>query len=219
MVGIEGIYQRHGETCVQETRRSWAKVTFSATKAKVKNRGTPPDSFLTELVTWGRSAASEIFAPNPNPSDIYSDVQLILGPWQSLLHRRAAMLEVMRVHAGFESSWNWNCAKDPGNKNPDPKSWETGAWQVSFDSTEIDHGAMKSFAVDHGVGNYGSFITEMKRNHPLAMEYYARLVRVSIQWAGPLKRHEIDPWLSATSVSEFQELLSSADRSTDFSFL
>ena len=190
-------------------------MTFSATKSRVSNRGKPPDSFLQELVTWGRSAASEIFAPNPNPTDIYSDVQPILGPWRSLLHRRAAMLEVIRVHAGFESSWNWLLGKDPGNHNPDPKSWEAGILQVSFDSTEIDHHAMRDFAVAHGIGEVGLFRTEMKRNHPLALEYYARLVRVNIQWAGPLKRHEIDPWLSAAAVSEFMELLVQPEPFTD----
>jgi len=84
---------------------------------------------------------------------------------------------------------------------------ETGIFQVSFDSTYLSGGAMKPFAVEHGIGRVGSFISEMKHDHKLAMEYYARLVRVSIAWAGPLKRHEVDPWLSRAAVSEFQDLL------------
>jgi len=184
-------------------------MTFSATKAKVKNRGNPPDSFLTELVEWGLSAPPEIFAPNSNPDDIYSAVRPILGPWQNLLHRRAAMLEVMRVHAGFESSWNWNEGVDVTNQTSlhNKNGEETGIFQVSFDSTLLNDHAMKAFAVEHGIGSPGSFIPEMKRNHPLALEYYARLVRVNIKWAGPLIRHEIDPWLSAAAVSEFQDLM------------
>ncbi len=184
-------------------------MIFNATKAKVLNRGQPPDSFLTELVTWGRAAPDEIFAPNPNPADIYALIRPILGPWQNLLHRRAAMLEAMRVHAGFESSWNWKEGVDVTNQTSmsHAEGQETGIFQVSWDSTLLGDHAMKPFAVEHGIGSVGSFIAEMKSDHPLALEYYARLVRVSIAWAGPLKRHEVDPWLSAAAVSEFQELL------------
>ena len=183
-------------------------MKFFATKARVSNRGVPPDDFLSELVGWGRSAPSDIFEPNANSRDIYADVKPILGPWINLLYRRAVLLEVMRVHAGLESSWNPNEGKDPGNHNPDPKSWETGLFQVSFDSTEIANNAMLPFAVANGIGSVGSFDAAMKANHKLAMEYYARLVRVSIRWAGPLIRHEIDPWLSRASANEFVQLLS-----------
>lgn len=78
-------------------------MPFHATKRKVFNRGVPPDSFLDELVAWGKTAPDEIFAPN-TVVDIYSNVVGVLGPWQGINHRRAAMLEVMRVLAGFESS-------------------------------------------------------------------------------------------------------------------
>ncbi len=184
-------------------------MIFSATKARVKNRGTPPDTFLAELLGWGRLAPEEIFAPNPNPSDIYAFVKPILGPWENLLHRRAALLEVMRVHAGFESSWNWNEGVDVTNRTSMThiEGQETGIFQVSFDSTLIDNGAMKSFCSRNGIGTVGSFISQMKSNHPLAMEYYARLVRINVKWAGPILRHEIDPWLSLASVDEFKTLL------------
>lgn len=185
-------------------------MTFFATKARVLNRGQPPDSFLTELVAWGHTAADDIFAPNTNPADIYADIVSILGPWQNLLHRRAAMLEVMRVHAGFESSWNWNEGVDTTNENSVTHldGQETGVFQVSFDSTRITNSAMLPFAVSHGIGTVGSFIPAMKANHNLAMEYYARLVRVNIAWAGPLLHHKIDPWLSRAAVTEFETLLS-----------
>jgi hypothetical protein len=84
---------------------------------------------------------------------------------------------------------------------------ETGIFQVSWDSTLIAHGAMKEFAVEKGIARVGSFISEMKHDHKLALEYYGRLVRINIKWAGPLLRHEIDPWLSRAAVSEFQTLL------------
>lgn len=184
-------------------------MTFVATKKSVKNRGQPPDSFLVELVAWGKDAPAEIFAPNPNPADIYASIKPVLGPWVNLMHRRCAMLEVMRVHAGFESSWNWNEGVDVTNQTSmrNKEGEETGIFQVSFDSTFIDKGAMEGFAVANGINTVGSFIPAMKANHKLAMEYYARLIRVSIQWAGPLKRHEIDPFLSVAAVEEFQTLL------------
>ena len=184
-------------------------MNFIATKARVTTRGIPPDSFLTELVQWGRTAPDDIFAPNDNDHDIYVLLEPILGPWENLAHRRAALLEEMRVHAGFESSWNFNEGVDVTNKTSmrNVNGQETGIFQVSFDSTFIADGAMQPFAVANGIGSVGSFITEMKTNHTLALEYYARLVRVNIRWAGPLVRHEIDEWLSRVAVSEFQTLL------------
>jgi hypothetical protein len=42
------------------------------------------------------------------------------------------MLEVMRVLAGFESSWNWNEGVDVTNPTSNtPSTMEAGAWQVS----------------------------------------------------------------------------------------
>jgi hypothetical protein len=80
---------------------------FNATKTLVFNRGVPPDDFLQALVTFGQTAPDEIFVPNPN-ADIYGLIEPVLGPWNGgLIQRRAAMLEAMRVHAGFESSWNF----------------------------------------------------------------------------------------------------------------
>jgi hypothetical protein len=41
----------------------------------------------------------------------------------------------------------------------------------------------------------------------LAMEYIARLLRRTVDHNGPVKRHEIDPWLRRDDVLEFQTLL------------
>jgi len=177
--------------------------------SSVLNRGRPPESFLDALINWGKKAPSELFEANDNDADIYAYIHPILGPWANLLHRRAAMLEVMRVHAGFESSWNWNEGVDRTNKTSmlHIEGQETGIFQVSFDSTYLNHGAMKEFAVLHGIGTAGSFIDRMKNEHDLALEYYARLVRFNVQWAGPIKRHEIDGWLRLGAVTQFRDLL------------
>jgi hypothetical protein len=182
-------------------------MAFHATKQKVLNRGVPPDSFLDELVAWGRTAPDEIFAPNPH-ADIYSNVVGVLGPWQGLPHRRAAMLEVMRVLAGFESSWDWNAGVDTTNPtSTTPDTIETGAWQVSANS--MGFGQELKELVLNKVGSLegDDFQQVMKQDHPLAMEYVARLLRRTVNHHGPVKSHEIDAWLRRDAVVEFQVLL------------
>jgi len=84
-----------------------SNMNYKATKQHVANRGVPPNDFLDQLVAWEKQSLDEIFQPN-SFSDVYSSIINTLGPWQGIPHRRAVMLEVMRVLAGFESSWNWN---------------------------------------------------------------------------------------------------------------
>jgi hypothetical protein len=183
-------------------------MNFLYSKARVLNRGNPPDAFLTALVDWAKTAPMEIFAPNSELYDIYTYVKPILGPWTSVEYRRGVMMEVMRVHAGFESSWNWNEGVDHTNQTSmhNIEGQETGIFQVSFDSTYIANGRMKSFAIEHEINTPEAFIIAMKSDHKLALDYYARLIRFNVQWAGPIKRHEIDPWLSRKSADELRVL-------------
>ncbi len=182
-------------------------MAFHATKQEVFNRGVPPDSFLSELVTWGRTAPDEIFVPNPNV-DIYSNVVGVLGPWQGIRHRRAAMLEVMRVLAGFESSWDWNAGVDTSNpSSTTPDTIEAGAWQVSANSMAFGQELRELVLEKVGSLDGDDFQSAMKRDHQLAMEYIARLLRRTVNHNGPVKRHEIDPWLRRGAVAEFQALL------------
>ena len=187
-------------------------LTFSATKQRVLNRGTPPDSFLHELVEWGRAAAEEIFVPNPNPADVYASVSARLGPFVLKgrpLYRRAVMLEVMRVLAGFEATWNWNEGVDTTNSTSvTPDTIEAGVFQVSANS--IGFGADLKVLVLREVGTTEGdhFQHEMKSNHALSMEYIARLLRHTCRHNGPVLRHEIDPWLRRDAVAEFEALLS-----------
>lgn len=196
-------------------------MTFSATKAKVFNRGVAPDSFLTELVEWGKIAFEYIFAVNAN-ADIYGKIRAELGPWTGILHRRAAMLEVMRVLAGFESSWDWTEGVDTSRLGNDtPENSEAGAWQVSYDARKISS-ELQVLLTKNGISNGIKFQQAMKFNHPLAMEFVARLMRHSTKANGPLYKdserlairsslrgpeHSIYPWLSRDAVKEFEELL------------
>ena len=175
---------------------------FVATKQHVLNRGVAPDSFLNELISWGKRAPEEIFAPNPY-SDIYSSVYNTLGPWIDNKHRRAVMLEVMRVLGGFESSWNWNEGVDTTNSTSvTPETQETGLWQVSANSMVFGQELQDLVKLHAGAVDGYTFQFAMKRDHALAMEYIARLLRRTTHHNGPVLRHEIDHWLRRDSVSE-----------------
>ncbi len=186
-------------------------MNFNATKVLVKNRGVPPDSFLTELIVWGKKAPVVLFEPNENPADVYASIKPVLGPWEDNTQRRAVMLEVMRVLAGFESSWNWNEGVDTTNKTSvTPETEEAGAWQVSMNAVvfgqDLEMLTMNKIGtIDYEFGRI--FQSAMKADHPFAMEFIARLLRHTCRHNGPVLRHEIDPWLSRSAVAEFQRLL------------
>jgi hypothetical protein len=167
-------------------------MKYTATKQHVFNRGVPPNDFLDELVAWGKSAPDEIFEHNAF-SDIYSSIFNTLGPWESIRHRRAVMLEVMRVLAGFESSWKWNEGRD--------------AWQVSANAMNFGQELKDLVLAQVGTLDGNAFQKAMKSNHPLAMEFIARLLRRTTRHNGPVARHEIDRWLRRDAVAEFRTLL------------
>jgi hypothetical protein len=182
-------------------------MAYIATRQHVANRGKPPKDFLDQLIAWGRNAPDEIFVRN-KVSDIYSSIFNSLGPWTSDLHRRAVMLEVMRVLAGFESSWDWNAGVDTNNPTSvTPVTMEAGAWQVSANAMNFGQELKTLVRTRVGSLNGVDFQNAMKRDHPLAMEFVARLLRRTTRHHGPVLRHEIDPWLRRDAVAEFQELL------------
>lgn len=186
---------------------------------KVANRGRPPVAFLDELMAWAKEAPSEIFAPNQDPEDVYNRLAPVLGPWESALHRKAAMVELMRCLGGFESSWRWNEGVDKTNQRSQKKieCQETGIFQVSYDSLNLD--VNKADSVDDlkqcvlkycGTLDIRTFIDRMKSNHEFALEYAARLLRNSYLWDGPIKRGEINSSLSREAMQEAMALLSGA---------
>jgi hypothetical protein len=178
-------------------------------QAVTPNVGNPPTSFLDQIIDTISSLPDDVFAPNPN-FDIYSVMAGALGPYQSLLQRRAVMCEVLRVQAGFESDWNWNEGVDTNNQRSmtNLDAQETGAFQVSADSMPFDPSL--SACVDRALGNHNvqTFIDGMKSNHALAVEYVARLLRFSTRWCGTID----DPSMVIANVSraamaEFQSFL------------
>lgn len=182
-------------------------MIFSATKAFVSNRGVPPDDFLEQLVLWGKSASLQIFAVNNEPNDVMNLIAPVLGPWDSLEHRRAALVETMRVLGGFESSWNWNEGHDTTNPTENnPETMSSGLWQISWNSRVFGQD-LKDLATINGVHDGVQFQATTKAEHPFAMEYAARLMRHTIRHNGPLKRGEVLPWLRRSAMAEFQDLM------------
>jgi hypothetical protein len=182
-------------------------MAYGATKQQVFNRGSPPDSFLDELVAWGKTAPDDIFVAKPG-ADVYSSVFATLGPWRGPGHRRAVMLEVMRVLAGFESSWQWNAGRDTHNPTSvTATTIEAGAWQVSANSMGFGQELRDLVLAKVGSLDGNDFQRGMKQNHVLAMEYIARLLRRTVNHNGPVKSHDMDPWLRNNAVAEFLDLL------------
>jgi hypothetical protein len=183
-------------------------MDFTATKQHVFNRGVPPDDFLDQLVTWGKDAPDEIFEEKDLPDDVYSSISDTLGPFESPVHRRAVMLEIMRVLAGFESSWKWTEGVDTTNATSVTSTTiEAGAWQVSANSMNFGQELKDLVQIRVGTRDGNAFQKAMKADHPLAMEYIARLLRRTTRHNGPVHRHEIDEWLRKDAVAEFQALL------------
>lgn len=180
---------------------------FSACKNRVKNRGRAPDSFLNELVDWARTAPDEIFAVNAN-YDVYSSVVAQLGPWRNLKHRKAAMLEVLRVLGGFESSWDWEEGVDTNNPTSNtPCTEEAGIFQCSGNSMSFDASLRDLLMAAAAKVDCKTFQVVTKANHPFAIEYCARLIRFTVKHHGPIKRKEINEWLRKDAVLEFEKFL------------
>ena len=167
----------------------------------------PPASFLDELVDWALQAPDEIFLPNAT-FDIYSSVVTQLGPYGSPVHRKAVMLEVLRVLSGRETMWDWNHGVDTSKTTPNTShNEEAGAFQCSADSMDLDPG-LKAFAqANLGATDDTTFRAGTKSNHKFAIEYAARLLRISVTHHGTIKHHHIHPELKKAAVSEFKGYL------------
>lgn len=202
-------------------------MIFRAAFSKVFNRGVPPHAFLNEMVTWAKSAPDEIFdrTPTVGNKDIYNKVKGDLGPYENLIHRKAVMLEGMRVLAGFESTWNWLEGVDTSRSSRTTKeNAEAGAWQTSYNARKL-HPSIRDLLARYDVNDGIEFQVKAKHNHVFAMELVARLLRVNTQHNGPLYRgaerkrtwpnrpklweekESIYPWLNRDAVAEFVKAL------------
>ncbi len=138
-------------------------------KCAVSNRGVPPDDFLDRLVEWGAEAPGELFEQNA-VYDIYSSISGVLGPYNGLEYRRGVMLEVMRVLAGLESSWNWGEGRDLSIPPGTLATEEAGAFQVSADSMAFGR-ELESLVRRHTHPlKPATFIAAMRSDPTLAME-------------------------------------------------
>jgi hypothetical protein len=170
----------------------------------------PPNSFLDQLIDAINPLPDGVFAQN-ELHDIYSVMLGALGPYTSLLHRKAVICEVLRVQAAFESDWNWNEGVDINNQHSVTHldGQETGAFQVSADSMAHDQSLVD--CVDRLAGKHDvlTFISEMKANHPLAVEYCARLLRFNTSWCGTINDpNQVIAHVRRDAVAEFQTFLS-----------
>lgn len=205
-------------------------TSYIATLSHVFNRGRPEPAFLDELVKCIRPLPDELFAANAN-FDIYSKVKAELGPWESLLHRKAVMAEVLRVLAMFESSANWRQGVDSSRRTPTTnENAEAGAWQVSWDARRLDP-SLADFLKKNGITDGVAFQQRMKTDHQIAVTFAVLLLRIDVKdynriANGPVLKGEerrktwphrprlwseeesIYPWLRRAAVAEFMGLLS-----------
>jgi hypothetical protein len=183
-------------------------MNFIATKKPIGHgHGAPPDSFLEILVNWARKEDETVFAPNTN-YDIYTLIRPVLGPWESPLHRRAALCEVLRVLPGDESDWNWVEGRDTTAGVQMPDQMEAGAFQVSYDSHNLGRD-LQRFLLSHGINDPWTFQSRIKADPVLDLAYTARLLREPYKrWDGPINRGWIAQQVDEDAVKEFIQLLS-----------
>jgi hypothetical protein len=185
------------------------RVYIACHKTVSEHHGHPPNSFLDQLIDAINPLPDEVFAKN-NHHDIYSVMLGSLGPYTSLLHRKAVMCEVLRVQAAFESDFKWEEGVDTTNQTSmhHKEGEETGAFQVSFDSMGIDDSLRECMDRLAGGHDVLTFIEKMKSNHPLAVEYCARLLRFNTSWCGTINDStKVKAHVQRDAVAEFQTFL------------
>ena len=175
----------------------------------IPRQGSPPPAFLDAIIDALLPLPDDVFEADPY-HDIYTVLAPVLGPWTSLLHRKAVMCEALRCIAAFESGWDWNCAADTTAGQETPEETETGAFQFSANSMNLGPGLRQFIIEKLGSDHPAIFIPAMKQHHALACEYAARLLRFSTRWDGPVNRGWVSAAVSRDAVNEFQTFLASA---------
>ena len=190
----------------------------SACKSPI-NGNVAPDSFLQELITWANQAPNQVFESNPK-SDVYSFSKAKLAPngWKNLKHRKAAMLEVMRNLASWESSYSWKAGIDTQNAssaknkcNEEAGIFQTSANIMAFDKSLKDLFDKRCRQQYSGNSDCIKFIKCSKdphADHTFTIEITARALRFTTRHWGPLlRRNDVYAHLNPACQKEIEARL------------
>lgn len=181
----------------------------------IKNQGYVPDKFYDEVFETIKAMPDDVFARNPY-NDIYSLMSAKLGPFETIAERRAVMVHVVSSMAGQESTWRWNIGRDPGANNTSWDTQETGAFQTSCNIRNFNPGLttlIVSSCEDYSGSVCQKFVKCTKGNHRFAIETVARALRFekngvpAYRHWGPLRRHEVTPFLTKACVAAIEARL------------
>lgn len=188
-------------------------MPYQFTTAVLYKRSAPPVAFLDESVLWAKFAGDDVFMPNDS-NDIYAKYAPVVGRWTSLPQRKAGMMEMLRVLAGYECSWSWQAGVDLDNPDHSSDATETRIFQVSANSMAFGDLEKRVF-LRFGSTDPDVFIREMKTDTFFALDYAARLLRLTIDANGPVLHDDLASvdkkylhhWLSPPAMNEFMALI------------
>ncbi len=179
---------------------------------RVYNRGVPRRDVVAEIIKAVKKSPDSLVEVNPI-YDIFSSVERELGPWKSLKHRKAALIDVLIVLSMFESSERWNAGIDTTNASSAKNKCneEAGMFQCSGNSLNFGKPLRDLFSY-YCKGYAGNtvcdkFITCSKMNHEFVIRYTAQLIRFTTKHHGPILRKEINPYLSRECTSQIEAIL------------
>ncbi len=192
-------------------------MNWKAALHPVLNRGSAKTDFLDEMTLFVKDAPESLFAHN-QADDIYAACSAELGPWLTILARKAAMLTCLSVLSLFESSQKWSEGADTTNPSEDnPDTMSAGPFQLAYNSRSFGSD-LRTMITEAGIKNGDEFQNAMKTNRPFTFEYTIRLVRITRKHNGPLYKghersafhgaqqqqdHSIYPWLRRDAMAEF----------------
>lgn len=182
-----------------------SKYQYSACLHPVPNQGVPPRDFLDQLVDTLGGLPDSDFAPNAH-ADIYSSLVGVLGPWEGILHCRAAMAEGLRVLAALESGWRWEEGQDTTAGQEAPDEMEAGIFQESANSMNFSPDLRAYVVSKCGSDHPAAFQALMKSDHDAVIVYAVMLLRLTIKTNGPLIRGEVARYVRRDAVTEFMAL-------------
>jgi hypothetical protein len=185
---------------------------WKACLAPVTNRGVPPVAFLEGILAGIKPMSDSTFEPD-SENDIYAALKGVLGDPQDIPTRMAIMCEALRVTGMEESGGDWLCGVDmekgEGLNRPHSE-YETGAFQISQNSLTLDKsGSLAAFLDSRwGAHDVETFIARMKTDIMTCVQFTAMLLRISIQWDGPILSGVVAKNVKPAAVAEWAQILS-----------